>query len=94
MFNNVIFLVLNYNFYIILKFEKDITEKVRLVVLHGLATIDGTDSSDSDANAKLAQQGGDNTDKPGRAGNGSTYNRLVKTWDIGENRTQDIKESR
>jgi hypothetical protein len=38
MFHN--FLILNYIFYNIIKFQKDITEKVRLVVLHGLATID------------------------------------------------------
>ncbi len=35
------FIVLNYNFYNIIKIKKDIAEKVRLVVLHGLATIDG-----------------------------------------------------
>jgi hypothetical protein len=32
---------LNYNFYNIIKFKKDITEKVCLVVLHGLAAADG-----------------------------------------------------
>jgi hypothetical protein len=30
----------NYNFYNITKFKKDITEKVCLVVLHGLAAAD------------------------------------------------------
>jgi hypothetical protein len=35
------FIVLNI-FYNIVILKKDITEKVRLVVLHGLATIDGT----------------------------------------------------
>jgi hypothetical protein len=38
MFYNVLYL--NYNFYNILKIDEDITEKVRVVVLHGLATID------------------------------------------------------
>ncbi len=33
-----IFIVLNYNFYNIIQFKKDFTEKVLLVVLHGLAT--------------------------------------------------------
>jgi hypothetical protein len=42
----MIFIVLNYMFYNIIKIKKDITEKVRLVVLHGLATIDGA-SADS-----------------------------------------------
>jgi hypothetical protein len=40
MFYNILFL--NYNFYNIKKIKKDITEKVPLVVLHGLATIDGS----------------------------------------------------
>ena len=34
------FIILNYNFYNIIKFKKDITEKVCLVVLHGLAAAD------------------------------------------------------
>jgi hypothetical protein len=55
---------------------------------------ESTDSSDSDTNAESAQQGGDNTDKPKRAWSGRADYRLVKTWDIGENRTQDIEESR
>ena len=55
---------------------------------------ESTDSSDSDTNAESAQQGCDNTDKPKRAWNGRADYRLVKTWDIGENRTQDIEESR
>ncbi len=56
---------------------------------------ESTDSSDSDANAESAQQGGDNTEKlPKRAWNGRADYKLVKTWDIGKNRTQDIEESR
>ncbi len=38
------FYSLNYNFYNIIKFKKDITEKVPLVVLHGLATIDDSNN--------------------------------------------------
>jgi hypothetical protein len=53
---------------------------------------ESTDSSDSDANAVSAQQGGDNSDKPKRAWNGSADYRLVKTWDIRENRTEDIAD--
>ncbi len=34
------FIILNYNFYNIIRFKKDITEKVCLVVLHGLADAD------------------------------------------------------
>jgi hypothetical protein len=55
---------------------------------------ESTDCSDSDTNAESAQQGGYNTDKPKRAWNGRADYRLVKTWDIRENRTQDIEESR
>ncbi len=54
---------------------------------------ESTDSSDSDANTKSALQGCYNIDKPKRAWNGWADYRLVKTWDIGENRTQDIEES-
>jgi hypothetical protein len=40
------FIILNYNFYKIIKLKKDITEKVCLVDLHGLAAADaGTDPS-------------------------------------------------
>ncbi len=41
------FIVLNYNLYNIIKLKKDITEKVLLVVLHRLATIDVSNSHDS-----------------------------------------------
>jgi hypothetical protein len=41
----------------------------------------------------LAQQGSNNIDKLKRAWNGHSDYRLVKTWDIGEKRTQDIEES-
>jgi hypothetical protein len=37
------FYSLNYKIYNIIKFKKDITKKASLVVLHGLATADGTD---------------------------------------------------
>jgi hypothetical protein len=55
---------------------------------------ESTDSSASDAHAKSAQQGDNNTDKPKCAWNGRADYRLIKTWDIGENKTKDIKESR
>ncbi len=57
---------------------------------------ESTDSSDSDAHAKSAQQGDNNTvtDKPKCAWNGRADYRLIKTWDIGENKAKDIEESR
>ncbi len=51
-----------------------------------------TDSLDSDADAKSAQQGSDNTVKPKRAWNGSTDYRVVKTWDIIEWSRHGISE--
>ncbi len=38
----ILFNSLKLQFYNIINFQKDITEKVRLVILHGLATIDVT----------------------------------------------------
>ncbi len=49
------FIVLNYYYYNIIKFKKDITEKACLVVLHGLA---GADDNNFDWSAAMLHYGG------------------------------------
>ncbi len=52
MFYNVFNLMIFYN---IIQFKKDIAEEVRLVVLHGFATIDGGNKRNKRNNRKQAQ---------------------------------------